>query len=88
MDTDSVEMIELRSVGKLTDRADLDMLINLLKDHSEPVSDHNIVMNDQLDFYGPSGLLFSLPVKSPYFGWTDGVRACESFFESYRKSDD
>ena len=87
-ETDSFEAVELRSLGTVSDRVRLVQLITLLKEHSEPVSDENIAMNDQLGFFGSSGLLFSLPAESPYIQWSDGVRRCDSFCELYRRAED
>ena len=87
-DSDTVESIELHSTGKLTGREQIVKLMDLLKEHSDTVSDNEIVMTDHLDIYGSSGLLFSLPAESPYIGWSDGIRKCESFFELIRNNHD
>ena len=83
-DAESVEYINLLSEGKCFDRDQLNQLLSLLKEQSEPVSENDIIMNDRLEIFGKSGLMFSLPAESPYIEWSDGIRKCESFFKLYR----
>ena len=85
---DSIKSIEFLTGGKITDRELINQMMELLKLTSEPVDNIEIKMNDQLDVFGPSGLMFSLQTESPYIKWSDGIRKCELFFEAYRNSAD
>ena len=85
---ESVKSMELLSAGKLSDRDLIVKLMEMLKLHSEPVADADAEMNDQLDIFDSSGLLFSLQAEFPYIRWSDGVRKCEPFFELFLSSTD
>ena len=80
--------MELLTVGKLSDCGKIEQLMEMLKFHSEPVADVDVAMNDQLDFFDSSGLMFSLKTESPYIRWSDGIRRCEQFFDLFKSSAD
>ena len=84
----SVEYMSLLSEGKISDRDQVNQLLGLLKEQSEPVSEIDIIMNDRLEIFGKSGLLYSLPAESPYIEWSDGIRRCDSFFALFSRPED
>lgn len=83
--TDPLSMVsmEMTSYGKTDDRNLISSLFEILKNHSEYVPNADIGMSGQLKIYDADGIRFSLPVKEPYIGWSDGIRKCESFFEAF-----
>lgn len=88
MEPSLVESMEILSEGKVTSHEQIDRLMEALKEQSESVQDADVVMNDRLEICGSSGQIFSFPAGSPYIGWSDGIRKCESFFEMFKSPDD
>ena len=81
MDPSEVESMGLVSVGKADGSDNMILLINALKNDSVCVTDINVTPDDQLDIRTVSGRIISIPVKSPYTIWADGIRKCDIFFE-------
>ena len=86
---DTVESMELIPGCKLTSPGQVIRLSELLVSGSEPAPDCCAGdLKGRLDISISSGLLISLPAKSPYIGWSDGVRKCEEFFEIFKEIPD
>ena len=77
----SVKSIVRCSDGNKVENEQMERLLDASKDNSVPVSYLQISMDDQLNLYDSDGLCFTVPVKAPYIGWSDGIRKCDSFFE-------
>jgi hypothetical protein len=82
-DPSIIQYIELNSFVKKDKKNQLNQLIDALKNQSVISSEKNINLNDQLNFYDSNGLIFSLPVKAPFIGWSDGIRKCDLFFKLF-----
>ncbi len=85
---DTIKSIELLTSGTLSGSDLVNQLVELLKCNSVSVTDPDIVMNDQLNIFDSTGMLFSLQAEAPYIKWSDGVRKCEPFFELFGRYSD
>ena len=82
----SIKYFEISSTGKKNTPDQLNQLLDALVNHSILVKETDIVMTDHLNIFDSNGLLLSLPINSPYIGWSDGVRKCNCFFEMMEKA--